>query len=262
MIRQTMCALLTSSFMISMPASAENADRLTNLNGLSADGAQSALESRGFKYIDSNTNSIGYTYSNWWKSADRTCVTVEAYRGRVETINDAPAQDCHHTEKGHGGAGAAVGLVAGAAILGALLSHKSHHHDDDKHLEKEEHEAQYERGYTDGLHSASYHNYDRSDYYAEGYSAGVDEREAKLRSHHRRGGYASAATFHDLQGNRAAGAMDELNRRGFRQVDNFASGTGRYSIQWRPESRQCLQVITADGHIEDIRDIHTHPACR
>lgn len=262
MMRKSVAVAAGISLLIGTAAHAEKAAQLTTINGLDAGAAESALSSRGFKYINSNSNSMGYTYSHWWKSADRTCVTVEAHRGKVETIVDAPAQDCGHTDKGGSHAGAAVGVVAGAAILGALLSHKSHHHDDGKHSSDHAAEAQYERGYTDGLHNASYHNHDKSDAYASGYSAGVDEREANLRHHMHRGGYSPAVAFNDLQGARAAGAMDELGRRGFTQVDNFTSGNARYSIQWRGASKQCLQVIVADGHIEDIRDIGTHPGCK
>ncbi len=262
MHRKSIGVLATIVLASATPALAESADKLgSSISGRSAGAAEDALQSRGFKYIDSNTNSMGYTYSHWWKSADRTCVQVEAHRNQVLTVNDAPARDCGHTEKGSN-AGAAVGVVAGAAILGALLSHKSHHHDDDKHLSSHEAELQYERGYADGLHNAPYHNYDKAEQYSAGYTAGVDERSANLRHHHGRGGYAAAVGFSDLQGARAAGAMSELESRGFRQVDNFTSGSGRYSIQWRPASRQCLQVITADGHIEDIRDIGSHPSCK
>jgi hypothetical protein len=42
-------------------------------------------------------------------------------------------------------------------------------------------------------------------------------------------------------------------------VDNFTSGNTRYSIQWRAESRQCVQATIADGRIYDIRDIGSHP---
>jgi len=60
----------------------------------------------------------------------------------------------------------------------------------------------------------------------------------------------------------AAGDMDDLTKRGFRQVVNFASGDARYSIQWRAASHQCLQVITANGRIEPITDIQSQPKCR
>ena len=202
---------------------------------------------------------MGYVYSYWWDEGDDDCVQVEVYDGRVETIQDASDPDCGHHE---GNAGAAVGVVAGAAILGALLSHKSNHHEDGRHSADAAAEQSYERGYTDGLHNASYHNYERSDAYASGYTAGVDERNANLSHHVGRGGYAQAASFSDLAGARAAGGMEELTRRGFRQVDNFTSGDARYSIQYRPESRQCIQVITANGRLENITDIGRHPKCR
>ena len=56
--------------------------------------------------------------------------------------------------------------------------------------------------------------------------------------------------------------MSEMERRGFRQVDNFTSGNTRYSIQWRSSSNQCVQMTIADGHIYDIRDIGQNPNCR
>ncbi len=202
---------------------------------------------------------MGYVYSYWWDEADDDCVQVEVSDGRVLTINDAAYQDCGH-HKGSDAA-AVVGVAAGAAILGALLSHKSHHHDDNTHHASVEDEAHYERGYTDGLHNAAYHNYDRSETYANGYNAGVDQRNANLRHHHGRGGYAQVARYDDLRGARAAGGMSEFERRGFRQVDNFASGDTRYSIQWRPQSRQCVQVTIADGRFYDVRDIQQHPKC-
>lgn len=250
------CVALTAT-----PAFAEKASQLTSLNGMTPDRAESTLSSRGFTYATSNTNSMGYTYSYWWNARDKNCVSIEAYNGMIESVNDASASDCNHSES-NGDTAAAVGVVAGAAILGALLSHKSHHHEDGQHLSDAEAEQQYERGYTDGLHNAPYHNYDRNDAYSSGYTAGVDERNANLSHHSGRGGYSSFAQFKDLNGARAAGGMDELERRGFRQVDNIASGNTRYSIQYRPESRQCIQVTIADGKFYDVRDIQTNPKCR
>lgn len=240
-------------------AQAEPANQLTTLNGLSAGGAESALQSRGFHHKSTHENSRGYTYSYWWDRDDRNCVRVEEYRGTVETIMDADAQDCDH---GGGDAATAAGVVAGAAILGALLTHKSHHHEDGQHHQSAQDEALYDRGFNDGLYNAPYHNADRSDAYSEGYTAGVDQRSVNLREHTSRGGHHEAVRFADLQGARAAGGMEELERRGFRQVDNFTSGDTRYSIQWRHESRQCVQVTIADGHFYDIRDIGQNPNCR
>ena len=174
------------------------------------------------------------------------------------TVADGKDRDCGHSG---GNTGAILGVAAGAAILGALLSHKSHHHKDREH-ESDDHAREFERGYRDGLHNASYHNYNRDDSYARGYEAGVDERQANLRHHKGRGGYVQTAQFNDLRNARAAGGMTQLERRGFRQVDNFTSGNTRYSIQWRPQSRQCVQVTIADGRFYDLRDIGQHPKCR
>ncbi len=246
--------------MASAPVLAEKARDLSYINGSLGRDAEGQLRERGFSHVSTHKNSSGYVNSYWWDEADDDCVTVEVYDGRVMTINDATDQDCGH-HKGNDAA-AAVGVVAGAALLGALLSHKSHHHDDNKHYSDREDEAQYERGYQDGIHYASFDNYDRSDAYSKGYSAGIDERNANLSHHHDHGGYSEAAHFKDLKGARAAGGMSTLEERGFRQVDNFTSGNTRYSIQWRPQSRQCVQVTIADGHFYDLRDIGQHPKCR
>ena len=250
-------AITAPSILGSAPAFAEKADKLLSINGKDAWGAEQALKDRGFKSVSSHKNSQGYVYSYWWNKHDDNCVRVEVYNDTVETITDAKDSDCGHSG---GSSAAAVGAVAGLAILGAALASKSHHHGDKNYSQQEQ--AEFDRGYKDGLYNASYHNYNRSDPYSRGYEVGVDERKANLSHHHNRGGYSQVAQFQDLQGARAAGAMDELGRRGFQQVDNFTSGNGRYSIQWREQSNQCLQVIVADGRIEDIRDIQTHPKCR
>jgi hypothetical protein len=67
----------------------------------------------------------------------------------------------------------------------------------------------------------------------------------------------------DLQGARAAGALDEMERRGFRNVDGFQSGAnGSGTVWWTGASRQCMQLITVDGRIDSVTDIKTHPKCR
>lgn len=79
---------------------------------------------------------------------------------------------------------------------------------------------------------------------------------------------ASAATgaapvkFDDLVGARAAGALDDLARRGFSSVDSFQSGNGSGTIWWNRSTRQCLQAITVEGRIDSLMDIKTHPKCR
>ena len=255
---RTITATAALVVMAATPAIADPASSLTFLNGMNAAQAEDTIHDRGFKHISSRNTAYGFTNSYWWDKDDRSCVVLEERDGMVMTVNDAPAQDCGHTKDGSGGA---VAAVAGAAILGALLSHKSDHHDNGKHHDNRDDERAYERGFTDGLHNASYHNYERSNAYSDGYSAGVQQREANLRHHYGRGGYHAAARYDDLIGERAR-RSDELDRRGFRQVDNFTSGNTRYSIRYNRDTRQCIQATIADGRIYDIRDIGRHPNCR
>lgn len=252
-------ATAATAALVATPVMAEKAKDLYDLNGMQAGNAERELRERGFRHTSNQNGQYGYVYSYWWDEGTDDCVRIEAYRNQVETVVDAPDQDCgHHT----GNAGAAVAAVAGAAILGALLTHKSNHHEDNRHYDSREDEQAYERGYTDGLHNVAYHNYDRSTPYHNGYTAGVQQRSANTSYHSGHGGYRAAATYKDLQGARAAGGMSELERRGFRQVDNFTSGNTRYSIQYDRAGRQCVQVTIADGHFYDLRDIGRHPKCR
>lgn len=238
---------------------ARKASSLTDLNGARASSAESALQSRGLKYIDGRKGSYGESYSYWWDDDGNDCVVVEVSDGRVMTINDADKKDCHHSGDN---AGAAVAAVAGLALLGALIAHKSDDHDDKVHFDNHDHEREYDRGYQDGLYHKSYHNYDDSKYYSRGYSKGVEQRNNRTQHHHGDGGYQRTATYLDLKDARAAGADSTLQQRGFRNVDGFKSGSTAYTIWNRPSSKQCLQMTVADGHVKDIRDIHSHPKCR
>lgn len=253
LISASVCAALVAT-----PVLAEKASNLTWINGMDAGSAERELTSRGFKSISSHRESGGFVNSYWWNGRNDNCIVVESRGGQVLTVNDATDQDCGH-HKG-GDAAAAVGVVAGAAILGALLGGKSHHKEGKSYDTQQT--GEFDRGYSDGLYNGAYHNYNRSDAYSHGYEKGVEEREANLSHHHRRGGYQQAVKFNDLQGARAAGGMDAMSQRGFTQVDNFTSGNTRYSIQWQPQTRQCVQITIADGHFYDIRDIGQHPNCR
>lgn len=115
--------------------------------------------------------------------------------------------------------------MAGAAILGALFSHKSYHTENRQYDQSQT--GEFERGHNGGLYSGAYHDYSRSDAYSHGYEMG---NEANLRGRGGRCGYAAYVQIDDLRDARAAGSMSELERRGFRQVENFTSGNTRYSI--------------------------------
>ena len=245
------------------PAYADGADDLQDMIGARAGQAEMGVQRRGYEHVETHqAGSVSSAY--WWNEEADDCVLIRTSDGRYQSITDASDQDCGHHEGNAAGAAVVVGI--GAALVAALAS--NHHHQDDHgdhDSDSRDYRAQYDRGFSDGLHNASYHNYDRSDGYSNGYDAGVQQRDHNLR-HRRgrpnRGGYHQSVNVSDLNGARAAGAMRELERRGFRQVDNFTSGNTRYSIQWRADSRQCVQATIAEGRIYDIRDIGSNPGCR
>jgi hypothetical protein len=249
------------------PVMARSANTLADLVGARAGQAEGQLTSRGFTHIDTSTGQ-GAQYAYWWNQSADDCVRVTTSDGRYAAIVDVADSDCNkHTGNG---AGTAVAVGVGAAILGALIAgggndqHRSHNHQDGQHNDNTSYEVQYERGYRDGLYNESYHNADRADGYAAGYDVGVRERESHTshrRGHAGRGGYAPSVDVSDLQGARARD-LDGLENRGFRQVDNFTNGNTRYAIWWNGNTMQCLQATIADGRVYDIRDIGSHPNCR
>lgn len=66
----------------------------------------------------------------------------------------------------------------------------------------------------------------------------------------------------DLVGVRASSGESELRTRGFRNVDGFKTGSTSYTIWWRSQNRQCLQVATADGRYDSLTNLTSHPKCR
>lgn len=243
--------------MVATPLAANSASGLRHLVGQNYGTVYSEMRDRGFVHIEDHTDSYKNTHTYWWNNERDDCVHIAVYRGNVVDLDDAKDKDCN---KGGGGdAAAAVGVVAGVALLGALLSKK--HHKKGKEYD-EQGTAEFERGFRDGLHNAQYHNYGRTDAYSEGYEAGVEQRDANLSHHKGHGGYRQTVQFKDLNGARASGLDSALQSRGFRNVDGFKSNNASYTIWWRSQSRQCLQAMVVEGRVDDIRDIRTHPKCR
>lgn len=243
-------------------AAAKAASSLSDLVGARAGQAEGDLESRGFTYITGHKSSSA-VFDYWWNAGRKDCVMVTTRDGRYASITDATPGDCN--QKGGGStAGKVAGIAAGAALIAILASHKSGHHDDGKHYEDSAKEADYERGFNAGLYNEPFSNDSRSTAYGQGYEAGAEQRRthAAERDRHGHGSGGGKVDVSDLQGARAAGALGDLESRGFRTVDGFESGNGKGTVWWNGGTRQCLQVITVDGRIDSVSDIGSHPRCR
>lgn len=240
------------------PAHAQRASQMSDLVGAKAGQAESSITDRGYVYITGHSGSSS-KHSYYWNARSKNCLHVETRDGRYSSVTDGTPADCNQAAKSSNGAAAAI---IGAVVLGAVLAHKSSHHDNGAHYANTADEEQYERGFYDGQQNHSYHNYDRSDSYASGYQAGVDQRNRDSGYHSGRGGYAQAQRISDLQGSDSISAIDAMSSRGFANVDSFDSGNTQYGIFWNRNTRQCVQMTMADGQVYAIQTLDSHPKCR
>lgn len=259
--------LFTALAVVTSPSAvlAKSASNLRDLVGARAAGAERDLQRRGFFLTDGHKGErSSYTY--WWNPSRKDCVMVQTRDGRYRSITDVSAADCNQQNHHGSSNGAAAGVAIGALIGAAILAHKSGHHDDDNHYTDAQREADYERGYRDGLHGQSESSYGRNnDAYRSGYRNGVAQRahETTYDQPPYGGGYGRSLDLNSLVGARAAGVDNELTSNGFRTVDGFQSGSnGRGTVWWNAGTRQCVQVITVEGRADSVTDIGTHPRCR
>lgn len=262
------CLAAAALLMPSVPALAS---AVSDLEGARAAGALEDMDRRG--YIQTSSyRADGGSYTYWWNRDSRSCVRLLTRDGRIAATKTSMAEDCgQRSQSGKSSSSdAAAAAIAGAAILAgvAALSHKSHHRNDQDYNDSGSY-AEFERGHRDGLLAHSFADYNNSRQYRDGYQSGVNERGYQSGYRGDRGGNsgggrsATPVYVDDLQGARAAGALSDLEGRGFRSVDSFRSGNaGAGTVWWNGRTRQCLQVITVDGHIDSLSDIGTHPRCR
>lgn len=239
-------------------------NKLQDLVGTNGSSGQNALEQRGYVLTHSD-RSGGDSYSYWWSQNVKKCVVVRAKNNELKSIVDTEPFDCNQkADSGmSGGAKTAIGVGAAAAILGAIaIAHKAHQHEDGKHSADTNAEAEYERGYRDGLYNNAYHNYSNTKDYGQGYGVGVAQRGRETSHSTGRGGYRPHVNVADLEGTRASSGESEMESRGFRNVDGFKSGSTSYTIWWNGRTGQCIQVGTWDGRYGSVTDIETHPKCQ
>lgn len=235
------------------------ANRLGDLVNARASSGENQLESRGY-HLTHVSKGFNQFWGYWWNPRSKSCVQVVTNDGRFRAIKDTNPRDCYQKEvvkkNDNTKRNAAIGIgVVAAGIIGAIaLSHKSHHHEKNggNHHNDANKEAEYERGYRDGLHNGNYHNYSNTNDYKYGYQAGVKQRRLELSHSTGYGGYRPHVNISDLSGIRASSGESALNSRGFRNVDGFRSGNTRYTIWYNRRTRQCVQVATKNGRFDSI----------
>jgi hypothetical protein len=281
--------------MVASPVAARRAESLTDLRGESAIRAKIEMQRRGFQYKSGSGDDFSTT-DYWWHRNDRDCVSVQVVRNRVVTIRDVRASECG--EKDSGASTAAVVGAVGLIALGALLfsgkdKDKNPNQQDWQDVEAYRTESGYLRIFREPDRSARVIDEVREGTPLRNY--GCDRRNGEIwckaeRQDGRSTGWARdrylrpiggqgggnwggsggsggsgggyPVRFDDLVGVRGSSAEDAMRDRGFRNVDGFKQGSTAYTIWYRDNSRQCVQVAVANGRVDSAVDIQAHPACR
>jgi hypothetical protein len=76
------------------------------------------------------------------------------------------------------------------------------------------------------------------------------------------GSWGGAAKINDLAGLATITGNARMMTRGFRLVDTMRQTNTTYTIWWRSNSNQCVQVTVANGRYDSVNDIGSHPRCR
>ncbi|NIJ70704.1 hypothetical protein [Xanthomonas sp. 60] len=233
------------------PSQAGAQDPAPGLGDLQGQSDRDASRVLGLRGYSRQSESGGY--GSWWNARDGPCVMVRSDGARVVSAVTAPAPDCGQQEgRSAGMSDGAKVAVAAAAILGiAALAHQAHHHDDGDHDDDARHEADYERGYRDGVHG--YDAAADNGAYSDGYGAGLRERSVQVPW--RASGACAQSGLDDLVGARAAGAETELRARGFTDRDGQQRDGRSVVTWWNASTRDCVHVATGNGRIESIRRV-------
>jgi hypothetical protein len=224
------------------------ANKLQDIVGARGSSGEDMMHDRGYVMIHAEPED-DRVYSYWWNRADKKCVMVTTTDGKYAIILDSTPADCNRADDKGLSTGAKVGIVAGAATVvgGLVLAHKAHDHENNRHFDDANKEAEFERGFRDGLYNSAYHNYSSSREYSDGYSAGVEKRRQNTNYTSGLGGYRPYVNLSDLKGMRASTGEQELANRGFRNVDGYKSGGASFTIWFNGSTRQCVSISTYDG---------------
>lgn len=197
--------MLVATVALAAPAIAfaqSPANALADLNYQDIGWGRSELLKRG--YSQRSQDGSGYEY--WWNNSQNQCVVVRSEGGKVMSVTNTGPIDCGAQAASGGSnsnnAGAAI-AVGALAILGiAALEHKSHHHDDAQHDNSSASEADFERGYRDGLYNQPYNAQRASTQYGNGYSSGQKDRVQRTSYRGQDSGGATEVTCESTHGGR------------------------------------------------------------
>ncbi|MBP6003874.1 MAG: hypothetical protein KA746_10615 [Pyrinomonadaceae bacterium] len=91
------------TFVMSFAAIAQNTPAdVSDLVGIKASSGESELRSRGYRFVKTEKGGDS-SYSNWWRSNTKTCISVRTFNGRYDTIVSVVSADCNQYSGGNNG---------------------------------------------------------------------------------------------------------------------------------------------------------------
>lgn len=104
---KTSAMIMTAMATVAMTggAKAQTPGDISDLVGARAAGAETAMQSRGYRFVKAQTGD-DRKYGYWWNPQTRQCVTVATMDGRYASITTSPAPDCDQRAGGHDDRGA------------------------------------------------------------------------------------------------------------------------------------------------------------
>ena len=258
--------------ILSVPGFAQETPRdLRDLVGARASSGESELRRRGYSFVKGEDGG-DRKFSYWWNSRRKACVTIATVDGRYDSIAPAFESSCQN------GGGAdqsgqvapptwAVGTFYGRGPNGERITLTISNTGSVQ--------ADINGGMSYGVFiSGNRFNINgaigRVTRQRNGIlTTRVDNGEQIAYSRTASGGGnqgggnqgEAGVDVSDLVGARASSGERELQSRGFRNVDGFKRGNTSYTIWWRRQSQQCVQVATANGRYDSLVDIGQHPRC-
>ena len=245
-------ALAGVTFGIALPLFAQVSP--PSLEGQSVPSAERSLQDAGYKQTRTQSkDGDTWVYFRNHHNSYYQCIALVTSGGRVETALSLAEGECH---KGDDTAAAVVGVAIAAALGAAILGHHDKHHEDGRHHSNHDDEAQYERGYQDGLHNGQFVNYNHNQFYSDGYAAGSRQREHNMRSN--RYHHHASQRDNNHRADLAASCAHEADRywgirRGSSSTwDVKSTGGGMYTVRVAAGYRTGTCTVSDNGNVRSI----------
>jgi hypothetical protein len=153
-------------------------------------------------------------------------------------------------------------LLAAAAIAGvAALAHHNKNHEDGNHYNDANAEAEYERGYNDGLYAADYNNHNRTDAYSNGFDAGNHDRNVRV-SHQQNNRWSDDRHDSPDTARRAcigeASSRWQIDPRDIVATSSRSTGNNEYEVTVSAGYHRSNCGATGDGRFHWIEDLDSN----